>query len=253
MKRASTTASSSSPATPTTCRSRHQRFPSNWELSTARAVEVAHTCVQTAEARELAPPATASTIRGAEPQRHVRDRAQNRRIEIVLVPNIVGSAADGRSDEGAERDALTRMAFALVLLAAAPLWAAARGALQRRGADALCDHAGARPRARHVRGREVIDVDVARPTARITLDAYELAIVDARVVVAGDWRSAQLERRCASDADAGTNAMKRAARLYRWNLQAGADWLLSCRRRGPPLRVHRVRAGGGAAGVPLLR
>ena len=36
------TATSSSPATPTTCRSRPAQFPSNWELSTARAVEVVH-------------------------------------------------------------------------------------------------------------------------------------------------------------------------------------------------------------------
>ena len=40
----------------------------------------------------------------------------------------------------------------------------------------------------------MIDVDVARPPARITLDAYELAIVEARVEVAGDSQDARLER-----------------------------------------------------------
>jgi chemotaxis protein MotB len=67
---------------------RSRRFPSNWELSTARAVSVAKFMIErgldpsrisAAGHADTAPVASNDTPEG---------RAQNRRIEIILLPNL---------------------------------------------------------------------------------------------------------------------------------------------------------------------
>jgi chemotaxis protein MotB len=67
---------------------RTELFPSNWELSTRRAVEVVHYLV----AQGLSPKVVAAAGYGEFDPITVNDtlehRAQNRRIEIVLQPNI---------------------------------------------------------------------------------------------------------------------------------------------------------------------
>lgn len=64
------------------------RFPSNWELSTARAVEVVHFLI----AKGLQPKVLAAAGYGefdpVVPNDSTEHRAQNRRIEIVLQPNL---------------------------------------------------------------------------------------------------------------------------------------------------------------------
>ena len=106
------------------------RFPSNWELSTARAVEV--------DASSWSPngmkPAGAGggrlrRVRPGRGQRHARAPRAEPPHRDRAAAEPLRSAAARRSDEGAERDALTRAALALVVRsAAAPLWAATRGA-----------------------------------------------------------------------------------------------------------------------------
>jgi chemotaxis protein MotB len=63
-------------------------FPSNWELSTRRAVEVVHFLV----AQGMAPKVLAAAGYGEFDPVAANDtpehRAQNRRIEIVLQPNL---------------------------------------------------------------------------------------------------------------------------------------------------------------------
>ena len=64
------------------------RFPSNWELSTARGVEVVHFLV----GQGVAPGALAAAGYGefdaVAPNDSVKGRARNRRIEITLQPNV---------------------------------------------------------------------------------------------------------------------------------------------------------------------
>jgi chemotaxis protein MotB len=67
---------------------RTARFPSNWELSTARAVEVTNFLI----AQGLQPQVLAAAGYGefdpVAPNDNAEHRAQNRRIEIVLRPNL---------------------------------------------------------------------------------------------------------------------------------------------------------------------
>jgi chemotaxis protein MotB len=64
------------------------RFPSNWELSTARAVEVTKFLVQKGMKPEVLAAAGYGEWDPVAPNDTPEHRAQNRRIEIVLQPNL---------------------------------------------------------------------------------------------------------------------------------------------------------------------
>jgi len=63
-------------------------FPSNWELSTRRAVEVVHYLVSQGMNPKLLAAAGYGEFDPVAPNDTVEHRAQNRRIEIVLQPNL---------------------------------------------------------------------------------------------------------------------------------------------------------------------
>src|SRR5690606_26744059 len=65
-----------------------QRFPSNWELSTARAVEVVRFLVAENVKPQLLSAAGYGEHDPVESNETPEGRAKNRRIEIVLQPNI---------------------------------------------------------------------------------------------------------------------------------------------------------------------
>ena len=77
--------------TPTTRPSTRRAFPSNWELSTARAVNVVHFLADTAGVDP------AKLTAAGYSQYHPRgsERALNRRIEILLIPQLGGPAPSG--------------------------------------------------------------------------------------------------------------------------------------------------------------
>lgn len=64
------------------------RFRSNWELSTARAVEVATFMVENGMKPQALTAAGASEYDPVAPNDTPEQRGQNRRIEIILLPNI---------------------------------------------------------------------------------------------------------------------------------------------------------------------
>jgi chemotaxis protein MotB len=64
------------------------RFPSNWELSTARAVEVTRFLVQNGMRPQTLAAAGHGEFDPLVPNESAEQRAQNRRIEIVLEPNL---------------------------------------------------------------------------------------------------------------------------------------------------------------------
>ncbi len=64
------------------------RFPSNWELSTARAVEVVKFLVDKGMKPEVLAAAGYGQFDPVAPNDSPEHRAQNRRIEIVLQPNL---------------------------------------------------------------------------------------------------------------------------------------------------------------------
>jgi chemotaxis protein MotB len=64
------------------------RFPSNWELSTARAVEVVHFLISKGMQPKLLAAAGYGEFDPVVPNDSNEHRAQNRRIEIVLQPNL---------------------------------------------------------------------------------------------------------------------------------------------------------------------
>ncbi|HWE30758.1 MAG TPA: OmpA family protein, partial [Polyangia bacterium] len=64
------------------------RFPSNWELSTARAVEVVKLLVDKGLKPEVLAAAGYGQFDPVAPNDSPEHRAQNRRIEIVLQPNL---------------------------------------------------------------------------------------------------------------------------------------------------------------------
>src|SRR5262249_42642608 len=63
-------------------------FPSNWELSTPRAVEVVHLLVADGMNPKVLAAAGYGEFDPVAPNDTAEHRAQNRRIEIVLQPNI---------------------------------------------------------------------------------------------------------------------------------------------------------------------
>lgn len=65
-----------------------RRFPSNWELSTARAVNVTRFLAEQGMARETLSAAGYAETQPVAPNDTAEGRAQNRRIEIVLMPNL---------------------------------------------------------------------------------------------------------------------------------------------------------------------
>lgn len=67
---------------------RSSKFPSNWELSTARAVEVAKFMVQNGMKPQVLAAAGYSEYDPVTPNDSPEHRAANRRIEIVLQPNL---------------------------------------------------------------------------------------------------------------------------------------------------------------------
>jgi chemotaxis protein MotB len=64
------------------------RFPSNWELSTGRAVEVAKLLVAGGMKPEVVGSAGYAEFAPIAPNETPEGRAQNRRIEIILEPNL---------------------------------------------------------------------------------------------------------------------------------------------------------------------
>jgi chemotaxis protein MotB len=64
------------------------RFPSNWELSTARAVEVTNLLIASGVRAQLLSAAGYGEFDPVVPNDSPDHRAQNRRIEIVLQPNL---------------------------------------------------------------------------------------------------------------------------------------------------------------------
>jgi chemotaxis protein MotB len=67
---------------------RSARFPSNWELSTARAVVVARFLEEKGVARKRLSAAGYADAQPVASNETAEGRAQNRRIEIVLMPNL---------------------------------------------------------------------------------------------------------------------------------------------------------------------
>lgn len=67
---------------------RSQKFPSNWELSTARAVNVLHFLVEQGMDRSRVSAAGYAYTQPVAPNDKPETRAKNRRIEIVLMPNL---------------------------------------------------------------------------------------------------------------------------------------------------------------------
>ncbi len=65
------------------------RFPSNWELSTARAVNVVHFLADNAGVD----PAKLTAAGYSQYHPRASDRALNRRIEILLIPSVTAPAA----------------------------------------------------------------------------------------------------------------------------------------------------------------
>jgi chemotaxis protein MotB len=64
------------------------QFPSNWELSTRRAVEVVHYLISQGMKPKVLAAAGYGEFDPSVPNTSPQNRAQNRRIEIVLQPNI---------------------------------------------------------------------------------------------------------------------------------------------------------------------
>lgn len=67
-----------------------ERFPSNWELASARAITVVRELVAGGVAPERLSAASRAEFQPAEPNTSEAGRARNRRIEIVLVPDLRG-------------------------------------------------------------------------------------------------------------------------------------------------------------------
>lgn len=65
-----------------------RRFPSNWHLSTARAVNVTQYLEENGVARDRLSAAGYADTQPVAPNDTAEGRAQNRRIEIVLMPNL---------------------------------------------------------------------------------------------------------------------------------------------------------------------
>ncbi|MCB9707878.1 MAG: OmpA family protein [Myxococcales bacterium] len=80
---------------------RSQRFPSNWELSTARAVNVLHFLVEQGMDRARISAAGYAYTQPVAANDKPENRAKNRRIEIVLMPNL-DELPDLSALEGAE-------------------------------------------------------------------------------------------------------------------------------------------------------
>ena len=67
-----------------------QRYPSNWELASARAVAVTRTMIEAGVDPARISAASFSEYKPSASNGSKEGRAQNRRIEIVVVPESVG-------------------------------------------------------------------------------------------------------------------------------------------------------------------
>lgn len=67
---------------------KNKEFPSNWELSTARAVVVTKFLVEKGVKADVLSAAGYAEFDPAQPNASDKSRAKNRRIEIIIVPNI---------------------------------------------------------------------------------------------------------------------------------------------------------------------
>jgi chemotaxis protein MotB len=65
-----------------------QRFPSNWELSGARAIDVAELLIEYGVPGNRISAAAYADTQPSEPNETKEGRAKNRRIEIALQPNL---------------------------------------------------------------------------------------------------------------------------------------------------------------------
>ncbi|QQR90109.1 MAG: OmpA family protein [Myxococcales bacterium] len=81
---------------------RSARFPSNWELSTARAVNVLKFLVNSGMDRQMLSAAGYAFTQPVAPNDSKESRAKNRRIEIVLMPQL-NELPDLSSLEGLEK------------------------------------------------------------------------------------------------------------------------------------------------------
>ena len=70
------------------CSPHHCWFPSNWELSTARAVEVTKFLIANGMRPQVLAAAGYGEFDPVAPNDSPEHQAQNRRIEIVLQPNL---------------------------------------------------------------------------------------------------------------------------------------------------------------------
>lgn len=80
-----------------------RRFPSNWELSSARAMAVVHVLTESGVPPEAVSGAGFAEFRPVATNDTPEGRAQNRRIEIVILPDVeslldVGTPSDAASD-----------------------------------------------------------------------------------------------------------------------------------------------------------
>lgn len=75
------------------------RFPSNWELSAARALAVVHLLVDNGVPPDALSAAGYGEFRPVAPNDSAQNRERNRRIEIVILPNLEELAPVRASDE----------------------------------------------------------------------------------------------------------------------------------------------------------
>lgn len=82
-----------------------KEFPSNWELSTARAVAVVKLLVEKGVRPDVLSAAGHAEFDPVQGNGSERGRQKNRRIEIVLVPNVEDLVKMGKLGEGKKEDA----------------------------------------------------------------------------------------------------------------------------------------------------
>ena len=115
------------------------RFPSNWELSTARAVNVVHFLADNAGVD----PAKLTAAGYSQYHPRSADRAQNRRIEILLIPSVASPTPQSPPTSRREM----KRPLGLVL-----------GARQRRAIGVGCFVEARRSAAQQIGARRVIEV-----------------------------------------------------------------------------------------------
>ena len=149
------------------------RFPSNWELSTARAVEVARLLVAGGMKPEVLGAAGYAEFDPVAQNDNPQNKALNRRIEIILEPNLsdlpnLDTLVDGEQDEmtAAHRRPRSLAVLAVTLLP---------------GASALRARAGAGPaQGQTQEGAQAAAAASRRPRAPLSVGADEVQGVHAQ-------------------------------------------------------------------------